>query len=203
MYRLRIERKTMSKLTRQDLMSLEEYAEKRAAYRQQVMAHKKQRCVMLGNHLTLYFEDRLTIQYQIQEMLRIEKIFEKAAIEEELAAYNPLIPDGTNWKATMMIEFTDVEERRQALAQMIDIEQRIWAQIGNGEKIFVIADEDLERTTEEKTSAVHFLRFEIPVSQIAMLKNGETLHFGVDHPNYHFSTEIQPFIRDRLVNDLT
>ncbi len=193
----------MSKLTRQDLMSLEEYADKRAAFRQQVIAHKKNRQIMLGNHLTLYFEDRLTIQYQIQEMLRIEKIFEKAAIEEELAAYNPLIPDGTNWKATMMIEFTDIEERRQALAQMIDIEQRIWAQIGKSEKIFAIADEDLERTTDEKTSAVHFLRFEIPVSQIAILKSGETLHFGVDHPNYHFSTEIQPFIRDRLAADLT
>jgi len=193
----------MSKLTRQDLMSLEEYADKRSAFRQQVIAHKKARQLALGDHLTLYFEDRLTIQYQIQEMLRIEKIFEKTAIEEELAAYNPLIPDGTNWKATMMIEFTDIEERRQALAQMIDIEQRIWAQIGNNEQIFAIADEDLERTTEEKTSAVHFLRFEIPVSQIALLKKGETLHFGVDHQNYHFSTEIQPVIRNRLVADLT
>jgi len=193
----------MSNLTRQDLMSLEEYADKRSAFRQQVIAHKKARQLALGDHLTLYFEDRLTIQYQIQEMLRIEKIFEKAAIEEELNAYNPLIPDGTNWKATMMIEFTDVEERRQALAQMIDIEQRIWAQIGNNEQIFAIADEDLERTTEEKTSAVHFLRFEIPVSQIALLKKGETLHFGVDHQNYHFSTEIQPVIRNRLVADLT
>jgi len=193
----------MSNLTRQDLMSLEEYADKRSAFRQQVIEHKKARQITLGDHLTLYFEDRLTIQYQIQEMLRIEKIFEKAAIEEELAAYNPLIPDGTNWKATMMIEFTDVEERRQALAQMIDIEQRIWAQIGNNEQIFAIADEDLERTTEEKTSAVHFLRFEIPVSQIALLKKGETLHFGVDHQNYHFSTEIQPVIRNRLVADLT
>ncbi len=193
----------MSNLTRQDLMSLEEYADKRSAFRQQVIAHKKARQLALGDHLTLYFEDRLTIQYQIQEMLRIEKIFEKAAIEEELNAYNPLIPDGTNWKATMMIEFTDVEERRQALAQMIDIEQRIWAQIGNNEQIFAIADEDLERTTEEKTSAVHFLRFEIPISQIALLKKGETLHFGVDHQNYHFSTEIQPVIRNRLVADLT
>lgn len=193
----------MSKLTRQDLMSLEEYADKRAAFRQQVIEHKKTRQLTLGNHLTLYFEDRLTIQYQIQEMLRIEKIFEKAAIEEELAAYNPLIPDGTNWKATMMIEFTDVEERREALAQMIDIEQRIWAQIGKNEKIWAIADEDLERTTNEKTSAVHFLRFEIPTSQIAMLKNRETFYFGVDHPNYHFSSEIQPVIRERLVADLT
>ncbi len=193
----------MSNLTRQDLMSLEEYADKRSAFRQQVIAHKKARQLALGDHLTLYFEDRLTIQYQIQEMLRIEKIFEKAAIEEELNAYNPLIPDGTNWKATMMIEFTDVEERRQALAQMINIEQRIWTRIGKNEQIFAIADEDLERTTEEKTSAVHFLRFEIPISQIALLKKGETLHFGVDHQNYHFSTEIQPVIRNRLVADLT
>lgn len=193
----------MSKLTRQDLMSLEEYAEQRAAFRQQVIAHKKNRQIMLGDHLTLYFEDRLTIQYQIQEMLRIEKIFEKAAIEEELHAYNPLIPDGTNWKATMMIEFTDIEERRQALAQLIDIEQRIWAQIGDHEKIWVIADEDLERTTEEKTSAVHFLRFEIPASQIAELKNGAALHFGVDHPTYCFSSEIQPLIRQRLAADFT
>jgi hypothetical protein len=193
----------MSKLTRQDLMSLEEYAEKRSAFRQQVMAHKKQRCVMLGNHLTLYFEDRLTIQYQIQEMLRIEKIFEKSGIEEELAAYNPLIPDGTNWKATMMIEFTDVEERRRALTQMIDIEQRIWTQIGKNEKVFAIADEDLERTTEEKTSSVHFLRFEIPPSQITELKQGATLYFGVDHPSYCFSSEIQPLVRETLAVDFS
>jgi hypothetical protein len=193
----------MSKLTRQDLMSLEEYADKRSTFRQQVIEHKKARQITLGDHLTLYFEDRLTIQYQIQEMLRIEKIFEKAAIEEELAAYNPLVPDGTNWKATMMIEFTDVEERRQALMQMINIEQHIWAQIGNGEKIWAIADEDLERTTEEKTSAVHFLRFEIPISQIAKLKHGATLSFGVEHPHYCFNSEIQLFIRDRLAADLT
>jgi len=193
----------MNKLTRQDLMNLEDYAEKRAAFRQEVMAHKKTRQVALGSHVSLYFEDRLTIQYQIQEMLRIEKLFEKAAIEEELAAYNPLIPDGTNWKATMMIEFDDPSQRRRALIEMHNIEERVWTMIGNGEKIWAIADEDLERSNEEKTSAVHFLRFEIPASEIAALKTGAALFMGVDHMSYCFSSEILPPVRDRLVADLT
>jgi len=193
----------MNKLTRQDLMNLEDYAEKRAVFRQEVMAHKKTRQVALGSHVSLYFEDRLTIQYQIQEMLRIEKLFEKAAIEEELAAYNPLIPDGTNWKATMMIEFDDPSQRRRALIEMHNIEERVWTMIGNGEKIWAIADEDLERSNEEKTSAVHFLRFEIPASEIAALKTGAALFMGVDHMSYCFSSEILPPVRDRLVADLT
>lgn len=193
----------MRKLTRQDLMTLEEYAEKRSAFRQQLMTHKKQRCVTLGDHLTLFFEDRLTIQYQIQEMLRIEKIFDKVGIEEELAAYNPLIPDGTNWKATMMIEFTNVEERRRALAQLVGIEQHVWTQVGKNNKIFAIADEDLERTTDEKTSSVHFLRFEIPPFQITELQQGASLYFGVDHPAYCFSSEIQPLVRQILAADFS
>lgn len=193
----------MNKLTRQDLMNLEDYAEKRATFRQEVMAHKKTRHVALGGHVSLYFEDRLTIQYQIQEMLRIEKLFEKAAIEEELAAYNPLIPDGTNWKATMMIEFDDPAQRRRALIEMNNIEERVWTTIGNGEKIWAIADEDLERSNEEKTAAVHFLRFEIPASEIVALKAGAALFMGVDHVSYCFSSEILPPVRDRLVGDLT
>ncbi|MEY3220509.1 MAG: hypothetical protein RIT27_1866 [Pseudomonadota bacterium] len=193
----------MNKLSRQDLMSLEEYAEQREGFRAQVMAHKKQRRVALGGHLALYFEDRLTIQYQIQEMLRVEKLFEKAAIEEELMAYNPLIPDGTNWKATMMIEFDDPAQRRRALIEMKGIEECVWTKIGNEQRIWAIADEDLERSNEEKTSAVHFLRFEIPVSQIAALKAGAALFFGVEHLTYCFSCEILPPVRERLVADLT
>jgi hypothetical protein len=192
-----------NKLSRDDLMSLEQYAEARSAFREKVMAHKKNRRLLLGTNATLYFEDRLTMQYQVQEMLRIEKIFEADGINEELDAYNPLIPDGSNWKATFMVEFPDVEQRKEMLAQLIGVENRVYVQVADFDRVHPIADEDLERDTEEKTSAVHFLRFELPPEQVAALKNGAALVAGIDHENYR--VEISPVpanIRDSLVNDL-
>ena len=193
----------MNKLSRDDLMSLEQYAEARPAFREKVMAHKKNRRLDLGTNAALYFEDRLTMQYQVQEMLRIEKIFEADGINEELDAYNPLIPDGSNWKATFMVEFPDVEERKEMLAQLIGIENRVYVQVADFDRVHPVANEDLERETEEKTSAVHFLRFELPPEQVAALKNGAALVAGIDHDSYH--VEISPVpanIRDSLVNDL-
>ena len=192
-----------NKLSRDDLMSLEQYAEARPAFREKVMAHKKNRRLLLGTNATLYFEDRLTMQYQVQEMLRIEKIFEADGINEELDAYNPLIPDGSNWKATFMVEFPDVEQRKEMLAQLIGVENRVDVQVADFDRVHPIADEDLERDTEEQTSAVHFLRFELPPEQVAALKNGAALVAGIDHENYR--VEISPVpanIRDSLVNDL-
>ena len=174
----------MNKLARDELFSLEEYAEKRPEFRKKVLAHKKHRQVGIGDHATLYFEDRLTVQYQVQEMLRIEKIFEGTGIEEELGAYNPLIPDGTNFKATFMIEYADVEERREALSRMVGIEDRVWVRVEGMDKVYAIADEDLERATEDKTSAVHFLRFELAGDMIDQIRNGAGFGFGFDHPNY-------------------
>jgi len=185
----------MNKLTRKELYSLERYAEVRNEFRAKVMAHKKHRHLALGEHATLYFEDRLTMQYQIQEMLRAEKIFEAAAIEEELAAYNPLIPDGKNWKATFMIEYADVEERRVALAQLKGIDDKVWVQIAGYEKVYGIANEDLERTNAEKTSAVHFMRFELDAAMIQALKSTAALSMGIDHPAY---TQIQSPVADAL-----
>ncbi len=193
----------MQKLTRQDLLSLEQYAEQRPEFRNKVMAHKKDRQVKLGPNASLYFEDRLTIQYQIQEMLRIEKIFEAEGIQEELDAYNPLIPDGSNWKATFMLEFPDVMERKEKLAKLIGIERKVWARINDCEKVYPIANEDLERETEEKTSAVHFLRFELTPDMIARLKAGADLSMGVDHPEYQ--VEVNPVpenIKQSLLADL-
>lgn len=193
----------MQKLTRSDLYSLEQYAEKRAEFRAQVMAHKKNRRVPIGNHATLYFEDRLTMQYQIQEMLRAERIFESAEIEEELAAYNPLIPDGDNWKATFMIEYSDVAERQAALAKLVGIEDKIWIQIGDTDRIWAIADEDLERATSEKTSAVHFLRFQLNAEQIAAVKANAEIGIGIDHDNYKFENKpVAENIREALVADI-
>lgn len=171
----------MNKLSRDQLFSLEQYATERAAFRAQVIEHKKPRRVQLGEHLVILFEDRLTMQYQIQEMLRIERIFEPAAIEEELEAYNPLIPDGANLKATMQIEYGDVDERRDALAKLIGIEHKIWVE-GGGERSYAIANEDLERSTDEKTSAVHFLRFELGDALISALCDGGEIKVGSDHP---------------------
>ncbi|MGA7979634.1 MAG: DUF3501 family protein, partial [Chromatiaceae bacterium] len=151
----------MQHLTRDDLHSLEKYAELRSEFRNRVMAHKKTRQVALGPHITLYFEDRLTMQYQVQEMLRAERIFEAAGIQEELDAYNPLIPDGSNWKATFMVEYEDADERREALSRLIGIEDRVWVRVAGFDKVGAIADEDLEREDETKTSSVHFLRFEL------------------------------------------
>ena len=177
-------------LTRNDLYSLEDYHLKRPQLRSEVLEHKARRQVFIGPHASLYFEDRLTIQYQIQEMLRIERIFESAAIEEELAAYNPLIPDGDNLKATFMLEYEDVDERREALAQMGGIEDRVWVQIGDRARVFAVADEDLDRTSESKTSAVHFLRFQFEPYMIAGARAGEPMSFGIDHQSYQH--EVNP-----------
>jgi len=174
----------MQELSRRDLYTLEDYAERRSDMRAQVMEHKKHRRVDLGEHISLLFEDRLTMHYQIQEMLRVERIFTPAGIQEELDAYNPLIPDGGNWKATMMIEYTDVEQRRRALADLIDVENAVWVQVGEHGKVSPICDEDLERSTEEKTSSVHFLRFELDAAMITDAKGGGRIAIGVDHPRY-------------------
>jgi hypothetical protein len=193
----------MDKLNRNDLYSLEQYAEKRNDIRTQVMKHKKNRVIHIGPKATLYFEDRQTIQYQIQEMLRVERIFEASGIEDELNAYNPLIPDGSNWKATFMIEEPDVERRLALLAELVGIEDRVWVRIEGNERVFAIADEDMDRDTEDKTSAVHFLRFELTGDMIADIKQGAALAVGIDHRNY--SHEIEPVatsLRDALVADL-
>lgn len=174
----------MDKLDREQLMSLEEYAEKRAVFRASVLAHKKHRQLPLGDHVRLLFEDRTTIQYQIQEMLRIEKIFERAGIEEELEAYNPLIPDGGNLKATMMIEYDDPAQRKAELAKLIGIERVVYLQVAGFDKVHPIANEDLARETDEKTASVHFLRFEFSTPMIAAWLRGETVSAGVDHPHY-------------------
>ena len=190
-------------LTRDDLWSLEEYAEMRPAFRAEVMAHKKTRQVALGAHARLYFEDALTIKYQIQEMLRIEKVFEAEGINEELDAYNPLIPDGSNWKATFMLEFDDPAERAEQLAQMIGIEHKVWLQVEGCERIHAIADEDLERTTEEKTSSVHFMRYKLDPSMIAAVKRGAAISAGIEHDAYPIEEfQLDQAIRDSLANDL-
>lgn len=192
----------MEKLTRDDLYSLEQYAEQRADFRARVLEHKKTRQVYLDEHHTLYFEDRLTMQYQVQEMLRIEKIFEAEGINEELEAYNPLIPDGSNLKATYMIEYGDVEERKKALAQLIGVEDKVWVQVEGFDKSFAIADEDMERDTEEKTSAVHFMRFEFTPEMVAAAKSGMDINMGIDHANLTISqSPIPRNVRDALVKD--
>ncbi len=194
--------KSMQKLTRDNLISLERYAEERPAFRQKVIAHKRNRRLDLGTNAALYFEDFLTMQYQVQEMLRIERIFEADGINEELNAYNPLIPDGSNWKATFMIEFPEVEERRAMLTQLRGIENRVYVQVADFDRVYAIADEDLERSDEEKTSAVHFLRFEMPAEQVAALKGGASLVAGIDHDNYR--VEVSPVadnIRQSLIAD--
>lgn len=192
----------MATLTRDDLFSLEEYAERRAAFRVRVLEHKKNRQVHLGEHATLYFEDQLTMQYQIQEMLRIEKIFEKQAIQEELDAYNPLIPDGRNLKATFMVEYEDVEERKKALAKLIGIEDKVWIQVKGFDKVYAIADEDLERENADKTSSVHFMRFEFTDDMVQAAQAGEDIAIGVDHENYNVSVDpVARPIRDSLTAD--
>ncbi len=193
----------MPALSRADLWSLEEYAEERPNFRAQVMAHKKTRQVPLGENARLYFEDVLTIKYQIQEMLRIEKVFEADGINEELDAYNPLIPDGHNWKATFMIEFGDPDERARRLAEMVGIEDKVWLQVGSCERIYPIADEDLDRSTEEKTSSVHFLRFELTPDMIAAAHRGEAISAGIDHPAYTIEgAPVEEAVRQSLLNDL-
>ncbi|MGB5561659.1 MAG: DUF3501 family protein [Sedimenticolaceae bacterium] len=193
----------MNKLTRDDLFSLEKYAELRPEFRARVMAHKKNRQLPIGPNATLYFEDVLTMQYQIQEMLRIERIFEAAGIQEELDAYNPLIPDGSNWKATFMMEYPDEQERREQLARLLGIEKHLWAQVADFARVTPIADEDMEREDEHKTSSVHFLRFELTPEMAAAVRNGAPVSMGIDHPAYTY--EAQPIpqnIRDSLAADL-
>ena len=192
-----------NKLTRSDLLSLEEYHKQRPEFRAAVLAHKQARQVAVGPNATLYFEDRLTIQYQVQEMLRIERVYEAEGIEDELQAYNPLIPDGSNLKATFMLEFPEVEDRRRALAQLGGIEHRVYCQVGDHEPVYAIADEDLDRSTDEKTSAVHFLRFELSAQMRAALKAGAALVFGIDHPNYnHKTAALADASRESLLRDL-
>lgn len=193
----------MKKLERSALWSLEEYAENRSDFKTSVIAHKLNRQLPIGPNATVYFEDILTIQYQIQEMLRIERIFEAAAIEEELATYNPLIPDGSNWKATLMIEFTDEAERRIALAKMRGLEDSIWMQVEGHDKVTPFANEDMERTNDDKTSAVHFLRFELDQEMITSLKSGANLSAGITHDEYHHIVDVVPDnIRKLLLEDL-
>ena len=193
----------MPKITRDSLMTLEAYARARPDFRVRIRAHKQDRIVPLGAHITLHFEDELTMRYQVQEMLRAERIFEEAGIQEELDAYNPLVPDGSNWKATMMIEYPDVEERKVKLAQLKGVENRVWVQVTGHDKIHAIADEDLERENEEKTSSVHFLRFELSPAMVAAAKAGASIGVGIDHPACTEAIDPLPAnVRDSLAADL-
>ncbi|HSR62373.1 MAG TPA: DUF3501 family protein [Gammaproteobacteria bacterium] len=193
----------MSKLTRDDLYSLEEYDRIRNDFRKEVMSHKQNRRLPIGPNATLYFEDRKIMQYQIQEMLRAERIFQAEGIQDELDTYNPMIPDGSNWKATFMIEFENADERRKQLARMVNIENTVWLQVEGFDRVTPFADEDLERATEDKTSSVHFLRFELDDDMIQALKNGASLSAGIDHDAYRHSVEPVPDnVRQSLLEDL-
>ena len=196
-------RKTTHTIARDSLLSLEAYARQRKEFRAKVMAHKRNRTVHLGAHVTLIFEDQLTVRYQVQEMLRIERTFEEQGIQDELDVYNPLVPDGRNFKATMMIEYADAEERKQALSKLKGIEDRVWVQTEGCDRVYAIADEDLERENEEKTSAVHFLRFELNDEMVRALKYGVALSLGVDHRNYQAEIgTVDAGIRASLAKDL-
>jgi hypothetical protein len=189
-------------LTRADLYSLEEYAECRAAFRARVMAHKQDRRVPLGPHATLYFEDRLTMQYQVQEILRAERIFEAKGIQDELDTYNPLIPDGRNWKATLMLEYTDAQQRHAALERLRGIANRTWVQAG-GDRVYAIADEDLAGDDATRSGAVHFLRFELTPMVVAAVKAGAAVDIGIDHPQYRHQVQAAARVRDCLAADLS
>jgi hypothetical protein len=192
-----------TKLRAEDLFSLEQYARQRPEFRPQVIAHKRNRTIQCGPNATWCFEDRLTVQYQVQEMLRIERIFEAEGIADELAAYNPLIPDGSNWKATLLIEYADVELRRVALARLKGVEDRCWVQVAGHERVFAIADEDLERENDQKTSSVHFLRFELTPAMVAAAKGGAAISIGMDHDAYRHAIDPLPQgTREALVRDL-
>lgn len=193
----------MPKITLDSIMTLEDYAKSRQDFRTQVMLHKKNRKVPLGKNVTLIFEDELTIRYQIQEMLRIEKIFEEEGIIDEIEAYQALIPDGRNWKATMMIEYPDPIVRADKLTKLIGIENKVWARVENYDPVFAIADEDLDRATEEKTSAVHFLRFELNQDMIRALHKGASLSMGIDHPVYlEQIKQVDKLVSSSLISDL-
>jgi hypothetical protein len=192
----------MTNLTHADLYSLEEYARVRPEFRAKVIEHKKQRRIAIGDYAALYFEDALTMQYQIQEMLRIERIFEQDGIQEELDVYNPLIPDGSNWKATFMMEYSDPEERKQALAKLIGVERALYVQVEGFDPVRPIANEDLERETEEKTSSVHFVRFELSDEMVAAVKRGASVKAGIDHPEYSEECTIPEDVRVSLAGDL-
>ena len=190
-------------ITRESLLPLERYARERQSFRARVIEHKKHRTVRLGEHVTLLFEDELTLRYQVQEMLRVERIFEEDGIQQELDAYNPLVPDGGNWKSTMLIEYPDPDERRRMLGRLKGIERRVWVRVEGGERVYAIADEDLERENEEKTSSVHFLRFELDAAARARLKRGAGLAMGVDHAAYRAELDPVPAeIRSALAQDL-
>jgi hypothetical protein len=192
----------MNKITRESLMTLEAYAKARPTFRAKAIAHKRLRTVHIGEHVTLLFEDELTCRYQIQEMLRIEKTFEEQGIQDELDAYNPLIPGGRDFRATMMIEYGDEAERRVALTKLKGIEAKTWVQVEGSQKVYAIADEDLSRENETKTSAVHFMRFPLTDEMAAALKYGVTLQMGVDHPAYQAKVDVSPETRNALVADL-
>jgi hypothetical protein len=193
----------MQKLTEKDLLSLERYSRERQDFRTRVMAHKRNRQVNVGPNTMWLFEDRLTVQYQVQEMLRTERIFEAEGIAEELAAYNPLIPDGSNWKVTFLIEYPDAEIRRIQLERLKGIEDRCWVQAEGCARLYAIADEDLERENDVKTSAVHFLRFELDQGTVAALKRGASLAMGIDHPSYHHElAPVSENVRAALISDL-
>jgi len=196
-------RQSAKKLSHDSLYSLEDYSKIRSDFRKKVIEHKKDRQVHIGPHATLYFEDALTMQYQVQEMLRIERIFESEGIEEELNAYNPLIPDGSNWKATFMVEYDDAEERKVALQRLVGIEDRVWVMVEGYDKVFAVADEDLDRSTQDKTSSVHFMRFELSDAMIAAVKEGAKVSMGIDHKNYQYTVDgIDKNVRESLVRDL-
>jgi len=193
----------MTNLKREDLWSLEEYSEKRADFRKEVLALKKNRQVALGEHATLYFENEQTIRYQIQEMLRIEKVFEADGINDELEAYNPLIPDGSNWKATFMIEYGDAEERAKVLATLVGVEDKVWVQVDGFDKVYAIANEDIERSTEEKTSAVHFMRFELSADMANAVKENKNISMGIDYDGFdQIVSPIAEATRESLKKDL-
>ena len=192
----------MPRIRRDSLLTLEAYARERTDFRARVIEHKKHRTVHLGDSVTLVFEDELTIRYQIQEMLRVERIYEERGIQDELETYNPLVPDGRNFKATMMLEYPDPEERQRWLAKLIGIEDKVWIQVRGFDRVWAIADEDLERENEQKTSAVHFLRLELSDAMARALKSGVGLSIGIDHPQYRTTLDVPAAVCDALVKDL-
>ena len=193
----------MKLLSKKDLFGLEKYSQIRNEFRAKVMKHKENRRLAFNDHAVLYFEDALTMQYQVQEMLRIERIFEAEGIQQELDVYNTLIPEGANWKATFMIEYTDVQERKEALAKLIGVERSIWFKVEESEKIYAIANEDMDRETEDKTSAVHFMRFELTKDMITNIKVGLPIVFGIDHNLYKTEIIVPPKVQRALIGDLS